>query len=84
MAIKIYTNMNNADLYVKNGKFIKTLSGEKVLKCKIKMSEVNKIKVISNGISDNAIFYMVKKKDRIKTIFYLITNHKIGYKGEKI
>ena len=42
MTIKIYTNMNNADLYV-NGKFIKTLSGEKVLKCKIKMSEVNKI-----------------------------------------
>lgn len=81
MTIKIYTNMNNADLYV-NGKFIKTLSGEKVLKCKIKMSEVNKIKVISNGISDNAIFYMVKKKE--KTIFYLITNHKIGYKGEKI
>lgn len=35
MTIKIYTNMNNADLYV-NGKFIKTLSGEKVLKCKIK------------------------------------------------
>lgn len=63
-------------------KFIKTLSGEKVLKCKIKMSEVNKIKVISNGISDNAIFYMVKKKD--KNYIYLITNHKIGYKGEKI
>ena len=35
MTIKIYTNMNNADLYV-NGKFIKTLSGEKVLKCKIR------------------------------------------------
>lgn len=47
-------------------KFIKTLSGEKVLKCKIKMSEVNKIKVISNGISDNAIFYMVKKKGAVK------------------
>lgn len=66
MTIKIYTNMNNADLYVKNGKFIKTLSGEKVLKCKINMSEVNKIKVISNGISDNAIFYMVKKKGAVK------------------
>lgn len=63
MAIKIYTNMNNADLYV-NGKLIKTLNDEKVLKCKIKMSEVNKIKVISNGISDNAIFYMVKKRDK--------------------
>ena len=31
MTIKIYTNMNNADLYV-NGKLIKTLSGEKVLR----------------------------------------------------
>ena len=70
MTIKIYTNMNNADLYV-NGKFIKTLS-EKVLKCKIKMSEVNKIKVISNGISDNAIFYMVKKKDKN----YILSNNK--------
>ena len=67
MTIKIYTNMNNADLYV-NGKFIKTLSGEKVLKCKIK----NKIKVISNGISDNAIFYMVKKKDKN----YILSNNK--------
>ena len=72
MTIKIYTNMNNADLDVKNGKFIKTLSGEKVLKCKIKMSEVNKIKVISNGISDNAIFYMVKKKDKN----YILSNNK--------
>lgn len=72
MTFKIYTNMNNADLYVKNGKFIKTLSGEKVLKCKIKMSEVNKIKVISNGISDNAIFYMVKKKDKN----YILSNNK--------
>lgn len=71
MTIKIYTNMNNADLYV-NGKFIKTLSVEKVLKCKIKMSEVNKIKVISNGISDNAIFYMVKKKDKN----YILSNNK--------
>lgn len=71
MTIKIYTNMNNADLYV-NGKFIKTLSCEKVLKCKIKMSEVNKIKVISNGISDNAIFYMVKKKDKN----YILSNNK--------
>ena len=71
MIIKIYTNMNNADLYV-NGNFIKTLSGEKVLKCKIKMSEVNKIKVISNGISDNAIFYMVKKKDKN----YILSNNK--------
>lgn len=72
MTIKIYTNMNNADLYVKNGKFIKTLSGEKVLKCKINMSEVNKIKVISNGISDNAIFYMVKKRDKN----YILSNNK--------
>lgn len=72
MTIKIYTNMNNADLYVKNGKFIKTLSGEKVLKFKIKMSEVNKIKVISNGISDNAIFYMVKKRDKN----YILSNNK--------
>lgn len=71
MSIKIYTNMNNADLYV-NGKLIKTLSGEKVLKCKIKMSEVNKIKVISNGISDNAIFYMVKKTDKN----YILSNNK--------
>lgn len=72
MTIKIYTNMNNADLYV-NGKLIKTLSGEKVLKCKIKMSEVNKIKVISvNGISDNAIFYMVKKRDKN----YILSNNK--------
>ena len=71
MSIKIYTNMNNADLYV-NGKFIKTLSGEKVLKYKIKMSEVNKIKVISNGISDNAIFYMVKKRDKN----YILSNNK--------
>lgn len=71
MTIKIYTNMNNADLYV-NGKLIKTLSDEKVLKCKIKMSEVNKIKVISNGISDNAIFYMVKKKDKN----YILSNNK--------
>lgn len=71
MTIKIYTNMNNADLYV-NGKLIKTLSGEKVLKYKIKMSEVNKIKVISNGISDNAIFYMVKKKDKN----YILSNNK--------
>lgn len=71
MTIKIYTNMNNADLYV-NGKLIKTLSGEQVLKCKIKMSEVNKIKVISNGISDNAIFYMVKKKDKN----YILSNNK--------
>ena len=63
MTIKIYTNMNNADLYV-NGKFIKTLSGEKVLKCKIKMSEVNKIKVVNNDVSDNAIFYKVKEKDK--------------------
>lgn len=55
-----------------NGKFIKTLSGEKVLKYKIKMSEVNKIKVISNGISDNAIFYMVKKKDKN----YILSNNK--------
>ena len=68
MTIKIYTNMNNADLYV-NGKFIKTLSGERVLKCKIKM---NKIKVISNGISDNAIFYMVKKRDKN----YILSNNK--------
>ena len=71
MTIKIYTNMNNADLYV-NGKLIKTLSGEKVLKCKIMMSEVNKIKVISNGISDNAIFYMVKKRDKN----YILSNNK--------
>lgn len=36
------------------------------------MSEVNKIKVISNGISDNAIFYMVKKNDKN----YILSNNK--------
>ena len=28
------------------------------------MSEVNKIKVVNNDVSDNAIFYKVKEKDK--------------------
>ena len=63
MIIKVYTNLKSVDLYL-NDKLIKKLNGKKILKCRIKMSEVNKIKVVNNDVSDNAIFYKVKEKDK--------------------
>ena len=63
MIIKVYTNLKSVDLYL-NDKLIKTLNGEKIFKCRIKMSEVNKIKVVNNDVFDNAIFYKVKEKDK--------------------
>ena len=63
MLIKVYTNLKSVDLYL-NDKLIKKLNGKKILKCRIKMSEVNKIKVVNNDVFDNTIFYKVKEKDK--------------------
>ena len=58
--IKVYSNQNEVSLY-QNGKLVDTKKGNKVFTFKIKMSEVNEIKVISNNLEDSTIIYKVKK-----------------------
>jgi beta-galactosidase len=59
--IKVYSNQNMITLY-NNGKIINTKKGNKVFTFKLKMSEVNDIKVVSNSLEDNIVIYKVKKR----------------------
>ena len=59
--IKVYSNQEEVSLY-QNDKLIKTLSGNKVFTFKIKLEDVNNIKVISGNLTDDCIIYKTKKK----------------------
>ncbi|MBO5711987.1 MAG: hypothetical protein J6R47_04035 [Acholeplasmatales bacterium] len=59
--IKVYSNQKEVALY-NNGKLICTKEGNKVFTFKLKMSEVNDIKVVSNSLEDNTVIYRVKKR----------------------
>ena len=59
--IKVYSNQEEVSLY-QNDKLVKTLSGNKVFTFKIKLEDVNNIKVISGNLTDDCIIYKTKKK----------------------
>ena len=61
--IKVYTNQKEVSLYV-NGELKETKVGEHVFNFKIKMNEVNEIKVTSNDLVDNTTIYSCKKKKK--------------------
>ena len=58
--IRVYTNQNEVSLY-QNGQLIKTKKGEKVFTFKIKMTDVNEIKVVSGNLEDSTVIHKVKK-----------------------
>ena len=59
--IKVYSNQNEVSLY-NNGKLIKTLTGDKVFKFKLKLEETNNIVVKSGDLTDSTIITKVNKK----------------------
>lgn len=59
--IKVYSNQKEVTLY-NNGKLIKTISGDKIFKFKIKLEDVNNIVVKSNGLEDSTVILKVKEK----------------------
>ena len=61
--IRVYTNQKEVSLYV-NDELKKVKQGERVYTFKIKMNEVNKIKVVSNLLVDETIIYSCKKKKK--------------------
>ncbi|MBE6142597.1 MAG: glycoside hydrolase family 2 protein [Erysipelotrichaceae bacterium] len=61
--IRVYTNQKEVSLYV-NDELKKVKKGEQVYTFKIKMNEVNKIKVVSNSLVDETIIYSCKKKKK--------------------
>ena len=61
--IKVYTNQKEVSLYV-NGELKETKVGEHVFNFKIKINEVNEIKVTSNDLVDNTTIYSCKKKKK--------------------
>ncbi len=61
--IKIYSNLPKVALY-QNGKLIGEKSGDKIFKFKIKLDNMNEIKVVSGEYSDTAKIIRVKEKDK--------------------
>ena len=58
--VKVYSNQQEVSLYV-NDNLVETKKGDKVFVFKIKMSDVNNIKVVANGLEDTTTIYKVKK-----------------------
>ena len=61
--IKVYSNQNEVSLY-QNEKLIKTIKADKVFTFKVKLEDVNNIKVVSGNLSDECIIYKTKKKKK--------------------
>ena len=58
--VRVYSNQKEVSLYL-NDKLVETKKGDKVFVFKIKMNDVNNIKVVSNGLEDSTVIYKVKK-----------------------
>ena len=61
--IKVYSNQKEVSLY-QNDKLIKTIQSDKVFTFKIKLEDVNNIKVTSGNLSDECIIYKTNKKKK--------------------
>ena len=60
--IKVYSNQKEVSLY-HNGKLIERKQANKVFTFKIKMTDVNDIKVVADGLEDTVVIHKVKKSN---------------------
>ncbi len=60
--IKVYSNQKTVSLYV-NDKLVDTKTADKIFKFKIKMADINNIKVIAGDLTDTAVIKKVAKAD---------------------
>lgn len=60
--VKIYSNQQSLDLY-HNGRFVRTLVGDKVFRCRLPMEEKNEIEVRCGDLTDKITVVSVAKID---------------------
>lgn len=60
--VKIYSNQQSPELY-HNGRFVRTLVGDKVFRCRLPMEEKNEIEVRCGDLTDKITVVSVAKID---------------------